>query len=72
MSCDHHHSDEDMENHDLILLGLALPKRKINKKPCMLYPDDRFAMFWEIFISIVLMISCTTTPISLAFPELEE
>lgn len=72
MSCEHHHSDEDLENHDLILVGLAQPKRKIDKKPCMLYPDDRFALVWEIFISLILLISCTTTPVSLAFPSIED
>lgn len=52
-------------------MGLAAPKRKIDKKCCIMYPDDTFAMFWEGFISIILLISCFTTPISLAFPNLE-
>lgn len=56
----------------MVLLGLSQPRRKIDKKSCILYPDDKFAMMWEGFISVVLLTSCFTTPISLAFPNLEE
>jgi len=64
---DHSHSSEE-EDHDA---GMSAPRRKINKKCCMMYPDDSIAMGWEGFISIILLISCFTTPISLAFPDLE-
>lgn len=73
MSCEGHHShDDDHEDHDLIAAGLAQPKRKIDKKCFTMYPDDTIAGLWEAIISIVLLISCFTTPISLAFPSLEE
>ena len=73
MSCDHHdHDHDDQDDHDLIAAGLAQPKRNIIKKCCILYPDDKSAYFWEIIISLVLLISCFTTPISLAFPKLED
>lgn len=74
MSCDGHghHSHEDDDQHDLVAAGLAQPKRKIDRKFCIIYPEDRIANSWDMLISIVLLISCFTTPISLAFPTLEE
>ena len=73
MSCGHHHSShsDEEDNHDLIMAGLAQPKRNIIKKTCMMYPDDLKAMIWEGLISIVLLTSCFTTPISLAYPNLQ-
>jgi hypothetical protein len=71
MSCSHHHDDEDQDNHDLILAGLAQPKRHIDKKRCTMYPDDTHAICWEVAISLVLLTSCFTTPLSLAFPNIE-
>ena len=29
-------------------------------------------MFWDVFISIILMVSCFTTPFDLAFPQVSE
>ena len=70
-SCSDHSHNHDEELHDLVLMGLAQPKRKIDKKCCILYPDDTIAMVWEFIISIVLLTSCFTTPISLAYPQIE-
>jgi hypothetical protein len=38
----------------------------------MIYPDDHWKIFWDLLISLVLLISCFSTPFNLAFPELEE
>ena len=37
----------------------------------IMYPSDSIAFAWELIISLVLLVSCFTTPISLAFPTLE-
>jgi hypothetical protein len=38
----------------------------------MLYPDDTFFMYWDMYISIILLISCMITPLNFAFQvELE-
>lgn len=59
-------------NPDLVVLGLVKPNQKFDRKCLILYPSDSFAYVWEILISIVLLMSCFTTPISLAFPTIEE
>ena len=36
----------------------------------MIYPEDRFKLhFWDIFISIMLLITCLTTPMTVAFAD---
>jgi len=63
--------EEEIENHDLVVLGIVKPKSKIDRKCLIMYPSDSFAFLWEMIISLVLLVSCFTTPISLAFPTLE-
>jgi hypothetical protein len=56
---------------ELIMLGLKNPKEKnIKRKRCMCYPNDTKKTWWDIFISLVLLFSCFTTPLDLAFPNL--
>jgi len=52
-------------------MDLGNPKQNIIHKTCILYPQDTFKTFWDIFISIVLLISCFTAPFDIAFPEIE-
>lgn len=73
MSLHSSHGDDnnEMENHDLVVLGIVKPKQKMDRKCLIMYPSDSFAFVWEIIISVVLLVSCFTTPISLAFPDIE-
>lgn len=57
---------------DLVLLGIMNPTNKNLRKKFLFYPDDFIKIFWDIFISIVLLISCFITPFNLAFPDLEK
>lgn len=51
------------------MLGLKSPKNNdVKRKCCMIYPNDLKKLWWDIIISIVLLISTFTTPIDLAFP----
>lgn len=52
----------------LLTAGRGQPRKNIVRKPFILYPDQTLRMCWDVFISIVLMISCFTTPFDLAFP----
>jgi hypothetical protein len=56
---------------DLVLLGISSPKGKVEKrKKWLIYPADSFKTFWDIFISVVLLVSVFTTPLDLAFPSI--
>ena len=39
---------------------------------CMLYPEDPMKVNWDLFITLVLLISCILTPLRIAFGEGEE
>ena len=53
------------------MLGIKKPRDDtMQRKAFMLYPNDTMKMVWDIFISIVLLISCFTTPFDLAFANL--
>ena len=43
-----------------------------NKVGFLLYPEDAFKENWDFWITIVLIISCITTPLRIAFGEIEE
>ena len=72
------HGSADFENlssgeshiDELVLLGITQPQNKLNRKFGIIYPSDPFKVWWDIIISIILFLSCFTTPLSLAFPEL--
>lgn len=38
-----------------------------NKKKYLIYPEDRFKNFWDIFMTVVLLTTCITTPLDIAF-----
>jgi len=38
-------------------------------KKCLIYPENKYKMNWDLFISCVLIISCFYTPLSLAFQK---
>lgn len=41
-----------------------------NRKTWLFYPEDRFVNFWNLFITLLLMIVCVYTPIEIAFADL--
>ena len=50
------------------MLGMKKPKDNVTKrKKCMIYPNDTSKMWWDVFISVVLLMSTFTTPLDLAF-----
>lgn len=53
----------------MILLGLKTPEYIINPKSCMCYPNDTFYIYWDMWISFVLLISCMITPVNFAFQD---
>ena len=56
----------------LILAGIINPSKTIQRKSYIMYPNDRFIIFWDLVITIILLISCIMTPINLAFSHLED
>jgi hypothetical protein len=57
--------DHNAEN--MILLGILTPNVIEERKRFMLYPDDTFYIYWDMFISLILLISCMITPLNFAF-----
>lgn len=49
------------------MLGMKKPKDNVVRKKCMIYPNDMSKMWWDVFISAVLLISTFTTPLDIAF-----
>ena len=43
-----------------------------HKVPCLLYPEDPAKENWDLFITLILLISCALTPYRIAFGEIEE
>jgi hypothetical protein len=37
--------------------------------PCLIYPEDHFKKYWDIFVAIVLVFSCLVTPYRVALIE---
>jgi hypothetical protein len=40
-----------------------------DKKFLIIYPEDSFKGYWDMYITLVLMITCVTTPMDIAFSE---
>ena len=34
---------------------------------CLIYPDNKLFQSWEMFMTLILLISCVMTPIEIAF-----
>lgn len=43
-----------------------------NKKKFLLYPEDQPKVYWDLFITSILLISCLITPFRIAFGEIDE
>lgn len=42
----------------LVLLGLKDPNSTFARQRCIIYPNDRAKIWWDVSISLVLLISC--------------
>lgn len=43
-----------------------------NRKTWMFYPEDIFINYWNLFITLLLMVVCVYTPIEIAFADIGE
>lgn len=53
----------------LVILGIKNPKINGHRKKCMIYPNDTKKLWWDVFISLVLLLSTFITPIDIAFSD---
>ena len=57
------------------MIGIKKPMTSTmteRRKFMIIYPSDSFKIGWDVFISIVLLSSCFTTPLNLAFTDIEQ
>ena len=47
-------------------------RHRTSKINSLFYPEDQFKIIWDLFITLVLLISCVTTPYRIAFGEVVE
>lgn len=41
-----------------------------NEKCCLIYPENKYKSWWDLFMTLVLLITCIATPYTIAFvPE---
>ena len=57
----------DNNEQQLVMLGIKKPKDNIKHKKCMIYLNYTSKLWWDVFISVVLLISTFTTPLDIAF-----
>ena len=57
---------------NILILGLQRPEMVADKDRvrCLIYPNDKFkVIFWDLLISVCLLITCILIPFNLAFSE---
>ena len=62
-------SDERMRDY-IMMMSMKDAVMVYGKEPetCLFYPDDKFkVLFWDLAISICLLISCIFIPFNMAF-----
>jgi len=47
-------------------------RRRENRKPYLIYPEDSFKQTWDLYIAIVLVTTCLITPVRIAFFETDD
>ena len=61
-----------MIKNNILMLGLQNPAMisEKDRKCCMIYPNDKFKiLFWDIIISLCLLLTCIFIPFNMAFSE---
>jgi hypothetical protein len=56
-----------MKTKDKVKLNRMRFRQK--KSDRLLYPEDQGKVYWDLFIALVLIISCILTPYSIAFDQ---
>jgi hypothetical protein len=63
-------NDEDLKNKSRVKQQKMLRmKERADKKDWVLYPEDTSKTYWDIFITLILLITCLLTPWRIAFGE---
>ena len=44
-------------------------EKKPMYKPCMIYPEFKWKTHWDLFITVILIFTCISTPFRIAFTE---
>ena len=57
--------DKNMEKAEKI--KIARMSERTERKMFLLYPEDKEKSYWDIYITIVLLVSCILTPYRIAF-----
>lgn len=42
---------------------------RIDRRPCMVYPEDTWKEQWDLWVSLILIFTCSVTPYRLAFSQ---
>lgn len=45
---------------------------RIDRRPCLIYPEDTWKEQWDLFVSLVLIFTCAVTPFRLAFIDKDD
>lgn len=43
-----------------------------NKRALLFYPEDQYKIYWDLFITFILLASCLITPWRIAFSDLKQ
>lgn len=57
-----------MKELDVLEDELALEEKQ-EFKDCIIYPENRTKQAWELFMIVILLISCLITPVEIAFAK---
>jgi hypothetical protein len=55
-----------IERQDTLIKKQRMTERK-NRKTCLVYPEDKFKNIWDLFMTVVLLVTCISTPLDIAF-----
>mmetsp|Transcript_24636 Transcript_24636/g.38294 ORF Transcript_24636/g.38294 Transcript_24636/m.38294 type:complete len:93 (+) Transcript_24636:817-1095(+) len=60
----HHLSEKDMEQAEKKIKRMT---HRAKKKAFIIYPENKLKDYWDLMITIVLLVSCILTPVDIAF-----
>ena len=50
---------------------LKRKKEQVVREKKLFYPDDKYKEFWDLFMTVILLITCVITPYNIAFVQKE-